>query len=136
MSGTPDWLPPLVLFHDHGGDWEVYLEALYACFRQDFIDAKPVFQGRRLGLRRHPMSYGKEATFWHMIQEGKPKKNAFRIFGAANESAGRSRSLSMPATRRSGFGETSVVEEKGFACGLSRRVIWSCWRNEVSMFCF
>jgi hypothetical protein len=74
MSGTPDWLPPLVLFHDHGGDWEVYLEALYACFRQDFIDAKPVFQGRRLGLRRHPMSYGKEATFWHMIQEGETEE--------------------------------------------------------------
>jgi hypothetical protein len=70
MSESPDWLPPLVLFSDHGGDWDRYLDALYAWFKQDFIDSKPVFQGRRLGLKRHPMTHGKEATFWHMIQEG------------------------------------------------------------------
>jgi len=26
--------------------------------------------GKRLGLKRHPMTQNKEATFWHMIQEG------------------------------------------------------------------
>lgn len=71
MSELPEWLPPLALFSDFDGDWERYLDALYAWFKQDFIDSKPVFQGRRLGLKRHPMSHGKEATFWHMIQEGK-----------------------------------------------------------------
>ena len=70
MTDEPDWLPPLVLFSDHGGDWESYLEAIYDHFKQDFIDSKPVFQGRRLGLKRHPLTLGKEATFWHMIQEG------------------------------------------------------------------
>lgn len=70
MSESADWLPPLVLFSDHGGDWDRYLDALYAWFKQDFVDTKPVFQGRRLGLKRHPMTNGKEATFWHMIQEG------------------------------------------------------------------
>lgn len=39
-------------------------------FYLDFLDSKPVFQGRRLGLKRHPLSQGKEATFWHMISEG------------------------------------------------------------------
>ncbi|MCU7960324.1 MAG: hypothetical protein KZQ58_10075 [gamma proteobacterium symbiont of Bathyaustriella thionipta] len=66
----PDWLPPLVLFSDFGGDWESYLEAIYGYFKQDFVDSKPLFQGRRLGLKRHPLTQGKEATFWHMIQEG------------------------------------------------------------------
>jgi hypothetical protein len=71
MSESLDWLPPLVLFSDFDGDWERYLDALYAWFKLDFIDSKPAFEGRRLGLKRHPMTLGKEATFWHMIQEGK-----------------------------------------------------------------
>lgn len=75
MSESPDWLPPLVLFNDHGGDWDRYLDALYAWFKQDFVDAKPVFQGRRLGLKRHPMTHGKEATFWHMTSEGQDEAN-------------------------------------------------------------
>lgn len=70
MSNSPAWLPPLVLFNDYGGNWDVYLDVIYDWFKQDFIDSKPVFQGRRLGLKRHPMTHGKEATFWHMIQEG------------------------------------------------------------------
>lgn len=70
MMEVTDWLPPLVLFSDYGGDWNAYVEAIYAWFKQDFIDNKPVFQGRRLGLKRHPVTHGKEATFWHMIQEG------------------------------------------------------------------
>lgn len=70
MTDEPDWLPPLVLFSDYGGDWGSYLGAIYDYFKQDFVDSKPVFQGRRLGLKRHPMAHGKEATFWHMIQEG------------------------------------------------------------------
>lgn len=71
MKGSPDWLPPLVLFNDYSGDWNTYLKALYAYFKRDFIDTKPTFQGRRLGLKRYPMARGKESTFWHMIQEGK-----------------------------------------------------------------
>ena len=70
MSDAPDWLPPLISLGDYGGDWGAYLEAVYECFKQDFVYGKPVFQGRRLGLKRHPLSHGKEATFWHMIQEG------------------------------------------------------------------
>jgi len=70
MSDFPDWLPSLIYFSDYDGDWNRYLDALYAFFKQDFIDSKPVFQGRMLGLKRHPMTYGKEATFWHMISEG------------------------------------------------------------------
>lgn len=63
-------LPPLILFTDHNGDWDMYLNVLYSCFKQDFIDTKPVFQGKKLGLKRYPITQGKEATFWHMIQEG------------------------------------------------------------------
>ena len=71
MSGSPVWLPSLVFFTDYEGDWNRYLDALYAWFTKDFIVSKPVFQGRRLGLKRYPMSQGMEVTFWHMISEGK-----------------------------------------------------------------
>jgi hypothetical protein len=70
MSTSSFSLPPLILFNDYDGDWDAYLDALYEWFKNDFIDAKPLFRGRRLGLKRHPMTNGKEATFWHMIQEG------------------------------------------------------------------
>jgi hypothetical protein len=65
------WLPDLVLFENYGGSWDHYLDALYAFFKIDFIDSQPLFQGLRLGLKRHPLSNGKEATFWHLISEGK-----------------------------------------------------------------
>ena len=80
MSDLPEWLPPLVLFNDSGGDWPRYLETLYAWFKQDFIDNKPTFQGRRLGLKRHPLSQGKEATFWHMTSEGRDEESRIPDF--------------------------------------------------------
>ncbi|MBF0550169.1 MAG: hypothetical protein HQK60_06510 [Deltaproteobacteria bacterium] len=80
MSGTPEWLPPLVLLNNHGGDWDAYLAAIYAWFKRDFVDNKPVFQGRRLGLKRHPLYNGKEATFWHMISEGQEEEDRIPDF--------------------------------------------------------
>jgi hypothetical protein len=71
MSDSPDWLPPLVLLEDFEGNWDSYFNAIYAYFKQDFVESRPIFQGRRLGLKRFPLTHGKEATFWHMIQEGK-----------------------------------------------------------------
>lgn len=70
MEDFPSWLPPLVLFSDYEGNWERYLEAIYNYFKQDFIDNRPSFRGQRLGLKKHPLEKGKEATFWHFIQEG------------------------------------------------------------------
>ncbi len=70
MNNKPQWLPELVLFADYDGEWEPYLEALYSCFRKDFIETKPFFIGQRIGLKRYPLERGKEATFWHLISEG------------------------------------------------------------------
>lgn len=66
------WLPSLVFFEDHDGDWSKYLDVLYGFFKADFIQKKlPKFAGKRMGLKRYPLVEGKEATFWHMITEGK-----------------------------------------------------------------
>lgn len=71
MTNQPDWLPPLVVLEDSGGDWNKYLEIIYDYFKKDFIESRPLFRGTRLALKRHPVSEGKEATFWHMTSEGK-----------------------------------------------------------------
>jgi len=64
------WLPGLAYLEDYGGAWQRYLDAIYALFKKDFIESSPSFEGRRVGLKRHPLSQGKEATFWHLISEG------------------------------------------------------------------
>ena len=70
MTAAPDWLPPLVTLAAHGGQWEVYVDAVYAVFKADLIDSTPKFRGLRIGLRRHPMYDNREWAFWHVIQEG------------------------------------------------------------------
>ena len=70
MTTFPGWLPQLVLFSDYGGDWDVYLDALYRYFKRDFVERRPAYEGRRLSLKRYPLSGNKEATFWHLISEG------------------------------------------------------------------
>lgn len=67
---SADWLPPLMLLAECGGDWSAYENVLYECFTSEFLRSKPGWPGRRVNLKRHPMSKGKEATFWHFISEG------------------------------------------------------------------
>lgn len=69
-NAIQDWLPPLLCFSECDGDWNQYVEALYAVFQRDFRGRLPDFQGRPLRLKRFPMEQGKEATFWHFIQDG------------------------------------------------------------------
>jgi hypothetical protein len=66
----PAWLPDLVLLKDSGGDWDHYLTAVYEVFQRDFGRSRPSFEGRTLALKRHPMTRGKEATFWHLVSSG------------------------------------------------------------------
>ena len=75
MNNSPSWLPALEPLGNYNGDWNVYLAAIYAIFKNDFVDDKPVFQGRRLALKRYPITNGKEATFWHFIQKGKVEED-------------------------------------------------------------
>lgn len=67
----PSWLPDLVTLADHGGDWNAYVAVVYGFFRADFVSTHPSFRGETVACKRHPMIQGKEATFWHVISEGK-----------------------------------------------------------------
>lgn len=71
----PAWLPPLVLFADHRGNWDVYVEVLYKYYREDFVDSRPVFGSQNVFTKRYPLELGKEATFWHLISEGKVEQD-------------------------------------------------------------
>jgi len=66
MSTDYSWLPPLV---PNPGNWNEYLETLYQYFVADFVRSVPQFSNKRVGLKRHPLRRGKEATFWHFIEE-------------------------------------------------------------------
>jgi len=67
----PDWLPELVELSDYEGNWDKYLRAIYSIFINDFIIAHPIYQGSIVNILRPEISEGKEATFWHIISEGK-----------------------------------------------------------------
>lgn len=67
---SADWLPNLILFENAGGDWNAYLEVLYAGYEADFVASKPTWPGKRVSLKRHREYQGKGATSWHFISEG------------------------------------------------------------------
>jgi hypothetical protein len=72
---STNWLPPLVLLEDSHGNWDAYEEILYGWFTQDFVTSRPTWPGKRVGLKRHPLSKGKEATFWHFISDGRTEED-------------------------------------------------------------
>src|SRR5579871_5756179 len=69
MSDARSWLPELVTMEQHAHDFKAFLEAVYAIFSRDFLGSKPAFTGKRFAVKRHPLSEGKEATFWHLVSE-------------------------------------------------------------------
>ncbi len=71
MSAAPAWLPPLVSLNDHGGNWQRYIDAVYAVFYHDFIASQPRYNGLWVRCRRDPICDGKEAGFWHCTSEGR-----------------------------------------------------------------
>ena len=69
-----DWLPALLLLEQYEGDWERYIEAVYQYFKTDFIDSKPQFENKSVGLKRYPLFKQKEYTFWHCTSEGEEEQ--------------------------------------------------------------
>jgi len=71
---TTNWLPPLIKFEDFDGDWERYINELFAIFYRDFIESQPKYQNKWVRCRRDLIK-GKEAAFWHCISEGPDEKD-------------------------------------------------------------
>ena len=67
MPDVPPWLPPQEPFE---GDWDSLLGRLYARFVTDIVRGRLTFRDRRIAIRKHPPTDGKEYGFWHCISEG------------------------------------------------------------------
>ena len=63
-------LPDLITLPEYSGNPTLYLEAVYEIFKKDFVDLKPQFPGKRVGLKKYPLIEGKEYTFYHFTHDG------------------------------------------------------------------
>ena len=70
MSEGNDRLPSLIRYEDYDGNWDVYINAVFAIFYKDFIQTQPKYRDKWVRCRRDPTFKGKEAGFWHCISEG------------------------------------------------------------------
>jgi hypothetical protein len=62
----PAWLPNILTLD---GTWENTLAKLYSIFDQDFIQAKPTFNGRPIWWDQRILDGRYEEGFWHIISE-------------------------------------------------------------------
>jgi hypothetical protein len=63
------WLPDLVKYNGKTS-FDEYYEAVYTYFKNDFVDSRPIFKGKNVGLQIEPKVNGKEQTFHHITTEG------------------------------------------------------------------
>jgi hypothetical protein len=75
MGLIPGWLPSIVDFDNFGGNWNSYIDYLYAIFTKDFIDTAPLYCGQRCGCKKGALEQGKVPTFWHLISEGQDENS-------------------------------------------------------------
>lgn len=66
------WLPPLVLQSqyvcgDAQSSWNAYEDALYGIFLKDFIQTRLCFNDKKINIRKHPITDGREEAFYHII---------------------------------------------------------------------
>ena len=67
MNGDPDWIPEFLEF---AGTWDTFVDKVYERFLDDLVRQQSLFLGQRVGVRRHPESWGKGHGFWHCVSEG------------------------------------------------------------------
>ena len=75
MNWEPDWLPPLVRLDEFEGDWQKYIDAVFAVFYSDFVESRPIFRGLPVAVRKHPLIKGKEVAFWHCVSTGEREED-------------------------------------------------------------
>ncbi|MBT2558799.1 hypothetical protein J7E24_13460 [Hymenobacter sp. ISL-91] len=68
-------LPECLYLSDFSGNFQDYISAVYEVFCKDFVDSRPKFRGKRLALKKYPITDGWEATFYHLTHEGEDEQN-------------------------------------------------------------
>ncbi len=68
-DGPPAASSTLIERAHYGSDPE-FEDALYERFRRDFLGPTWHWEGKRVGLKAHPLRNGREATFYHLTTNG------------------------------------------------------------------
>ena len=77
---TPEWLPELVEFDGDWNNFGEYEDKVYEAFLGDFRHRPPPdLYGVRVSLRRYPEYQGKDASFWHLVTEGKIEDSRYPV---------------------------------------------------------
>ena len=74
MNYKISWLPELIEYGSKKNNQDEYIEAIYLIYKEEFINKGIYFRKEKLGLKRLPLRNGKEATFYHIISEGKDEE--------------------------------------------------------------
>ena len=60
---------PELMMCDDWAKFDEYDELLYQIFKRDFIDSRPLYEHKEVGIRKHPMVNDKEQTFFHITSK-------------------------------------------------------------------
>lgn len=72
--------PDLILFDDFGGNFLNYINALYKIFNSDFIQSTPIYNERKVSVRKYPEMDGMHKTFYHITHQGENENNRIPDF--------------------------------------------------------
>ena len=59
------WMPELVPCDDLS-HWDEYDALLYGLFKEEWMERKPVFEGKEIRIRSNPRYEGREEAYWHL----------------------------------------------------------------------
>lgn len=66
MQNKCYWLPELITLDDFNGEWSSYESYLYDIFSKHFLETNPIFNGKIVRPRQHPMHNGKYESYFHI----------------------------------------------------------------------
>jgi hypothetical protein len=67
-------LPELIYLNDYGGNFQLYMEAVYAIFERDLLRKRPKFGFYELSLKNNPLFQQRSYTFYHLTHKGEIEK--------------------------------------------------------------
>lgn len=70
------WIPNLEIYN--GGDWHEYQDKIYHIYSTDFLKSFPIYNGKKVQIRKHPMYNNKEEGFFHITGKGENREPDFR----------------------------------------------------------
>ena len=63
-------LPKLIYLNDYNGNFQSYVNAIYAVFEYDLIKNRPKFGSCKLSLKNNPLFQQRSYTFYHLTHKG------------------------------------------------------------------